>query len=286
MAPTVDLLEPPSTFAEAQTLSAVNPSIPSDPQRKYQAHETLLLANLMTSHDSLAKEHLSVLTARFGNPTPTDAQETENEHIQVLRGLYQEATSTASSLPTILSSYEDVLQKDDTLLSLQKRRAALLKSMGKEKEAVEAMIDLLDVSPSDAETWAELRDTYVKHGMLEQAVYCQEEVLLTVPNSWAQNARMGELLVRSADGQAEEMLRAGLGYLLRSVELCEGYLRGWYGVKVAARRLMELKGDKETGKVEEMATRELGEALKRAASGEDDGYDADELQGVRDLLSS
>jgi tetratricopeptide (TPR) repeat protein len=43
---------------------------------------------------------------------------------------------------------------------------------------------LLEVSPTDAEAWAELADLYVSQGMYQQGIFALEEVLLITPNAW------------------------------------------------------------------------------------------------------
>jgi ER membrane protein complex subunit 2 len=42
----------------------------------------------------------------------------------------------------------------------------------------------VEVSPTDAEAWAELSDLYVSQGMYPQAIFALEEVLLITPNAW------------------------------------------------------------------------------------------------------
>lgn len=56
--------------------------------------------------------------------------------------------------------------------------------MGKTAEAVEALNQLLDYSPTDSEAWAELADMYLSQGLYSQAIYALEEVLILTPNSW------------------------------------------------------------------------------------------------------
>jgi ER membrane protein complex subunit 2 len=65
-----------------------------------------------------------------------------------------------------------------------KRRIALFKSLNKTTEAITALIKLVEVSPTDAEAWAELSDLYVSQGMYPQAIFALEEVLLITPNAW------------------------------------------------------------------------------------------------------
>ncbi len=65
-----------------------------------------------------------------------------------------------------------------------KRRIALLQTLQRTSEAVDALVELLDASPTDIEAWAELAELYLSHGRFSQAEYCLEEVLLVAPNAW------------------------------------------------------------------------------------------------------
>jgi tetratricopeptide (TPR) repeat protein len=56
--------------------------------------------------------------------------------------------------------------------------------MGRISEAVNALTSLLDMSPTDAEAWAELADLYLVQGLYAQAIFAQEEVLVLQPNAW------------------------------------------------------------------------------------------------------
>lgn len=67
---------------------------------------------------------------------------------------------------------------------IQKRRIALLKTMNKIPEAVAQLAGLLEVSPTDAESWMELSDLYLAQGMFDQSIFCLEEVLLILPGAW------------------------------------------------------------------------------------------------------
>jgi tetratricopeptide (TPR) repeat protein len=67
---------------------------------------------------------------------------------------------------------------------VSKRRIALLRSLKKITEAITALIQFLDSSPTDAEAWAELADLYLTQGMYQQAIFALEEVLLVTPYAW------------------------------------------------------------------------------------------------------
>jgi tetratricopeptide (TPR) repeat protein len=65
-----------------------------------------------------------------------------------------------------------------------KRRIALLKTLNKTTEAITALNEFIDSSPTDAEAWAELADLYVTQGLYQQAIFALEEVLLITPYAW------------------------------------------------------------------------------------------------------
>ena len=60
----------------------------------------------------------------------------------------------------------------------------MLRKLSRQSEAIVALVDLLEVSPNDIEAWSELSDLYLSQGLYAQAVFCLEEVLLTIPNAW------------------------------------------------------------------------------------------------------
>jgi ER membrane protein complex subunit 2 len=62
--------------------------------------------------------------------------------------------------------------------------------MGRTSEAVNALSSLLDMSPTDAEAWAELADLYLVQGLYAQAIFAQEEVLVLQPNAWNVRIRL------------------------------------------------------------------------------------------------
>ena len=67
---------------------------------------------------------------------------------------------------------------------VMKRRIALLRGLSRTTDAIDALIELLEASPTDIEAWTELSDLYIAQGMFSQAEFCLEEVLLVAPNAW------------------------------------------------------------------------------------------------------
>lgn len=59
-----------------------------------------------------------------------------------------------------------------------------MRSISRPVEAITALVELLDNTPTDAEAWAELSDIYQTQGLYQQAIFCLEEVLLIIPYAW------------------------------------------------------------------------------------------------------
>ncbi|KAI1824656.1 tetratricopeptide [Xylaria intraflava] len=267
----------------------------SETQELWAVHENLLLSCLRTGNDEGASQCLDRLVSRFGD---------DNERIMALKGLFKEATAADNAARnSVLQEYEQILQGNPTNLPIAKRRAALLRSMGRTSEAVSALNSLLDMSPTDAEAWAELADLYLAQGLYPQAIFAQEEVLVLQPNAWNIHARLGEMLLMAAKtSDAPKRLTAALKQFSRSIELCDNYLRGYYGLKVTVQQLLNepsTKASKQSEpeewpvpatntlqKLDELATGKLAEIIRRSSARERDwqGYDEAELAAARELL--
>lgn len=172
---------------------------------------------------------------------------------------------------------------------------------------------LLDFSPTDAEAWAELADVYLEQGLYAQAVYALEEVLVLAPNAWNVHARLGEVSYMAAstaaggtDAATQRYAADALKRFCRSIELCDDYLRGYYGLKLATSFVLKNRGkwpkDKGNDKGSEdfvlpdtatvqrlaqLATEKLAEIVRRSTVGEPHwgGYDKTEVAAARDLLA-
>ena len=158
-------------------------------------YEKLFLSCLRTGDDKAAFDCLEKLIGRFG---------AANERVMGLRGLYQEAVAkNDAALVKVLQEYDEVLADDpvntvrifediasrgytDLYFSqpVAKRRIALLRSLSRPIEAIDALTELLESSPTDIEAWTELSDLYLSQNLFPQAIFCLEEVLLVAPNAW------------------------------------------------------------------------------------------------------
>lgn len=265
----------------------------------WATYENLMLSCLRTGDEQSAHICLERLTERFG---------AENERLLALRGLFQEAIAEDdAALKQVLEEYEAILLKDSANMPVSKRRIALLKSLEKTTEAITALNQFLDWSPTDAEAWAELSDLYVSQGMYQQAIFALEEVLLITPYAWNIHARLGEVLYMAAttgDAAAERYLAESLRRFCRSIELCDDYLRGYYGLKLSSARLLTIQPQasrqsktdsglptpdlKTVERLNGTATAKLSEIVRRGVGGEAgwEGFDKAELIAAKALLNS
>ncbi|KAF4455239.1 hypothetical protein F53441_2389 [Fusarium austroafricanum] len=259
-------------------------------------YENLIITCLRTGDDDSAHQCLERLVLRFGG---------ENERVMALKGLIKEAEATNNNeLQEVLKEYEDILQQDGTNIYIAKRRVALLRSMGKTTEAISALVWLLEFNPTDAEGWSELSDLYLSQGLYSQAIYALEEVLVLAPNAWNLHARLGEVTLMAANETSDgpqKYLANSVKRFCRSIELCEDYLRGYYGLKKVTDKILaeyaKLKKQSEGDefslpdqqtltKLNQAATEKLAEIVRRYGAQDPlwQGYNADEIAAARELL--
>lgn len=262
-------------------------------------YENLLLSCLRIRDDEAAHQCLGRLVKRFGDT---------NERIMALKGLLKEAeASDNATLEVILQDYEQILANNPTNIPIIKRRVALLRSMGKVDESITALLSLLDFSTTDAEAWAELADLYLSQGLYSQAIFALEEVLILQPNAWNIHAHLGEALLMAAktpgQGDASKRLSEALKRFCRSIELCDNYLRGYYGLKLTTSQLLsdppKSSRQSETDgfalpeaatlrELDVVATEKLAEIVRHYSAGKKgwQGYDEAEVAAARELLGN
>lgn len=319
-----DLLRPPAhlTKADALRLSQEAPAIlkkysgwtlpfplsritADDSPEKWVSLENLFYACILTGDNKSAFGCLDMLKERFG---------AANERIMGLTGVYHEAIAPDDkAAENVLKQYEEVIADSPTNFIIRKRHVAFLKALGRVDGAIAALVDLLDVSPIDGEAWAELGELYYSRGYFPNAIHCMEEVLLVTPNAWNVHVRLAEMVYTSTMASAAPDVRTVTGLtramksFCRSVELCDDYLRGYYGLKLVTNTLRDMlpkldnkmlvaAADAENGlappsiataqKLNELATSKLAEIIRRSSTGESgwQGYEEAELISARELL--
>lgn len=155
---------------------------------------------------------------------------------------------------------------------------------------------------------------YLEQGLYAQAVYALEEVLVLSPNAWNVHARLGEIEYMAAstsaggsDAATQKYAAESLKRFCRSIELCDDYLRGFYGLKLVTSFILKNAGKwpkqkndtasssedfalPDTATVErlaQLATEKLSEIVRRYTAKEAhwSGYDAAEIAAARELLA-
>ncbi|CAD6503209.1 BgTH12-02877 [Blumeria graminis f. sp. triticale] len=262
----------------------------------WETYENIVVSCLQAGDEDSANMCLQKLSKRFGQ---------DNERLMALTGMFKEAVAkNDEELMTILDEYDKILNQNPVNMPVMKRRIALLRSIGKPVEAINALIKLLESSPTDAEAWAELSDLYVLLGVYKKALFALEEVLLVTPFAWNIHARLGEILYMVAliDSDEVKLLQDSIARFCRSIELCDDYLRGYYGLKLVTDKLLNILMEtttrsrvgalqqsdrKKIERLNVMATSKLSDIIRTGSSDETGnlGYDAIELSAVKNLLS-
>lgn len=229
-APQLLAKQPPSS--DNFPLSLLNAPESSE---SWASHERLFYACLQAGDDKSAFLLLERLTKRFG---------ANNERVMGMRGLYQEAVAESEEdLYKVLEEYNKILSESMNV-AIHKRRIALISSLKQYDDAIGLLVDFLEIYPTDAEAWCELADLYQSQGLSSQAMFSLEEALINMPFAWNIHARLGEIAYITAcsnDGSAtsQQLLTDAIKRFSRSIELCDGYLRGYYGLYLASTKFLE-----------------------------------------------
>lgn len=256
----------PAVLAKSSSVATTFPlsviGTPESPET-WMELSSLFYACLRTGDDKAAHLALEKLTKRFGE---------NNDRVMAMRGLYQEAVAEDDGeLQSILQDYNRILSENPVNVPILKRRIALVRAMGREQDAINALVDFVEAFPTDVEGWCELADLYQSQGLGSQAIFCMEEALLSIPNAWNLHARLGELEYMNAAvaGESSEAGQNALAQALqrfsRSIELCDDYLRGYYGLKLVVAKLLQTLGQSKAApfgreklqKLDQLATAKL-----------------------------
>eukprot|EP00955_Chlamydomonas_euryale_P055717 356189-Chlamydomonas_euryale.AAC.3 len=117
-------------------------------------------------------------------------------------------------LDTAVGIYKDALTRDPTAEMFHKRLVAVEKTRGNAAAAVDALRKYLETFSADREGWEELAELYVEMGMLKQALFCYEELIMMSPTA--------SYLVREAVGVAQ--------WWRQGKAMCAGEGRGGEGL--------------------------------------------------------
>ncbi|KAK5805465.1 hypothetical protein F5H01DRAFT_353777 [Linnemannia elongata] len=190
-------------------------------------YEQVAIAALDMGDDGLALKCIQALETRFpGSP-----------RVRRLQGMQLEAVGKLAEAGQI---YKAILEEDETNVLASKRQVMLLRTMGLPSEAIAALVKYLDVNYTDFEGWLQLADLYLDELMYAQAAFCMEEVLMLQPQNHIFHLKYAEILY------TQDNIQLALKQFCRVVELCGDHVRGLYGIKMCASRLLKAAPSKDT----------------------------------------
>lgn len=95
---------------------------------------------------------------------------------------------------TALKFYDVALVEDPADALVTKRRIAVLRSLGQNEMAIEALNTYVDNFYSDSEAWLELASLYTEVGLLDRACFALEECVLLQPTNSFFSLQLAETL--------------------------------------------------------------------------------------------
>lgn len=177
-------------------------------------------------------------------PAPTFADPSNSLCVSLLFSL-------SSTLAQALAIYASMLETNPANTLATKRIVAVHKARGELGKAIQVLTGLLQNFGTDLESWRELVDLHLIRGQTKEAVFCQEEVVLSDPHNYQNHNRYAELLYTL--GNLEDVRAARRQYAL-SLELKRN-LRAAYGLCLSAHRVAIMTPPRGRGSKQARSTR-------------------------------
>ncbi|KAI8322640.1 TPR-like protein [Martensiomyces pterosporus] len=216
-------------------------------------YEQIFIAAIDEGQTDLAKTILDILYKRFNG----------SQRVKRLYGLVNESVGHSDVARKL---YEEMLATDETNVLASKRLIAILKSEGQYAQAIQELNTYLDTHSNDFEGWLELAHLYLHQHLYQQAAFCMEEVILQQPANYYFHLKYAEIQYTMGN------LDVALKEYLRVVELSTDNVRGFYGVKLTADRILDLlkkkpkKGQQQQMRIENVPQQPTLERLSQLAT--------------------
>ncbi|KAJ8475441.1 hypothetical protein ONZ51_g6543 [Trametes cubensis] len=200
----------------------------------WDAVEKLALAALDQGNTEVADKCIRILSDKFP----------DSPRVDVLTGIRMEATETPE---VALRYYDELLQEDPARAAIWRRKAHVLRQMGKIDRAVEELSAMLDTFYTEVEGWLELTDIYLSCQQYTYALQSLSHALLLAPQNpsyflqFAETAYLAEdiPLALKMFLQTVDMTDDDDGDIAPSDTIPTGItLRAWFGVKLCTRKLI------------------------------------------------
>lgn len=189
-------------------------------------YEQILIASLDTQRFDMAQQCLVKLSNNFP----------ESNRIKKLAGLKLEAQGYYQKA---LEVYDEIIEKDPTNAAARKRKVVVLKSQGKNVEAIKELTVYLHTFMSDQDAWLELSELYLKELDYNKAAFCLEELLLSKPFNHLFHQRLAEIRYSQGGTENIELARQ---YFAQAVKISGNTnIRALYGLLLSSASLSSSK---------------------------------------------
>ncbi|PCH36887.1 TPR-like protein [Wolfiporia cocos MD-104 SS10] len=200
----------------------------------WESLEKLTLAALDQGDIAVADECLQLIVNKFPS----------SPRVDVLQGIRMEATEPSE---VSLKFYEELLEADPTNAAIWRRKAHVLRQMGKIDKSVQELSEMLDTFYTDVEGWLELADAYASCQQYTYALQSLSHALLLAPQNPFYFVQFAETAYLAGD------IPLALKMFLVTVDMTDDEdgpvppqdsiptgltLRAWYGVKLCTNKLI------------------------------------------------
>ncbi|KAK7678077.1 hypothetical protein QCA50_013476 [Cerrena zonata] len=194
----------------------------------------LVLAALDQGDVELADKCLQLISDKFQT----------SPRVDVLTGIRMEYSET---LETALAYYNDLLETDSSNAAIWRRKASVLRRMGKIDQAITELSSMLDTFYTEVEGWLELADMYTSCHQYTYALQSLSHALLLAPQNPFHFLQFAEAAYLASD------LPLSLKMFLQVVDMTDDddedvppsdtiptgiTLRAWFGVKLCTYKLL------------------------------------------------
>ncbi|KAL7284623.1 hypothetical protein ACG7TL_001919 [Trametes sanguinea] len=168
----------------------------------------------------------------------------DSPRVDVLTGIRMEATESPE---VVLKYYDELLEEDSSRAAIWRRKAHVLRQMGKIDKAVEELSAMLDTFYTEVEGWLELADIYLTCQQYTYALQSLSHALLLSPQNPSYFLQFAETAYLAEDVplalkmflQTVDMTDDDGGDMAASDSIPSGItLRAWFGVKLCTRKLI------------------------------------------------
>lgn len=230
--------------------------------------EQVLIASLQMGDLETARRYHSKLEIRFNSKNGEESSRVKKLEAMILEA---EACHFGDSAQQALDVFDDILKKNAANLPVLKRKASLLRTAGRQKEAITALHEIIKLYSGDLQVWGELAEMHIEAGDLEAGAFALEEMVLLNPLCVAYHTRLGECYFSL--GSPEQLVNARKHFSVSlNHQAANLNKRALYGLAATCRRVLEIEEGKLPGgaqdhRVSERLLEWCGETMHDTASG-------------------